>query len=448
MLNGATTKLRDIYGWRDERAKGRTISLISALLASFYNVFITGVFYTGFLSMYQINLVGLGIISLIGPLGSCMALFSPMVLERIQRRKWILVGAKLFYYFMTIIATTLMPLVVLEPSKRIVWFCVLQLTATAVYSIFSPGFTPWFYHFYPQDDAKRAAYLSYNQIFSSVLSGCVLLLSSMLATFVNNSGHQEELILGMRYLAFALVLVDIAFQVQAKEYPYPVDREQIHLRNVFTLPFRYPKFMRCLILLFAWSFIGTLNSGTWDYYLLNKIGFSYTTMNLPSVIYMVETVLLMPLWRKVLNRFGWIRTFALAVLLWAPTEIYFFFLTPVTKALFIPGVIVQRVFMVGVTLAISNILYLNLPEKNVATHTCFYSVFNALFSSLGTLVGTLWCSWFGEDTVLYLGTLPTTAVQYTCLFRAISFFILGTITFCCWRSFMPDGHSDAVHAQK
>lgn len=447
MLKGSAANLRNIYGWRDECAKGRTIALISALLTSFYNVFITGVFYTGFLSMYQIDLVGLGIISFIGPLGYCLSLFSPMVLERIQKRKWFLVGAKVFYYFMVIIATNLMPLLVEEPARRVVWFGILQFAATAVYSIFSPGFTPWFYHFYPQDDGQRAAYLSYNQIFSSVLSGCILLLSSVLATLVNHSGHQETLILGMRYFAFALVLVDVAFQVQAKEYPYPVDKEQIRLRNVFTLPFRYPKFMRCLLLLFGWSFVATLNSGTWDYYLLKNIGFSYTTLNLPSVIYMVEVVLLMPFWRRLVGKLGWVRTFGLGVLLWVPTEVYFFFLTPDTSWMFIPGVMVQKVFLVGVALSMANILYLNMPEKNVATHTCFYTVFNALFGSLGTLAGTMWCSWFGESRVLYLGALPTTAVQYTCMFRAIGLLLLGIMAFCFWRAFTPDVHQEAATAE-
>lgn len=87
----AALELRQIYGWHDDQRKGRTISLISSLLTSVYNVFITGVFHTGFLSMYDIDLVGVGIISFIPPLANCFFMFSPMILERIQRRKWVLV---------------------------------------------------------------------------------------------------------------------------------------------------------------------------------------------------------------------------------------------------------------------------------------------------------------------------------------------------------------------
>ena len=102
-LHAIWAQLRLIYGWKDEKRKGRSISLISTLLTSFYNVFITGIFYTGFLSMYEISLVGVGIITFISPLANCFSIFSPMVLERIQKRKWLLAGAKIYYYFMIII---------------------------------------------------------------------------------------------------------------------------------------------------------------------------------------------------------------------------------------------------------------------------------------------------------------------------------------------------------
>ncbi len=259
-------QLRQIYGWQDEKCKGRSISLISALLTSVYNVFITGIFYTGFLSMYEINLVGIGIITFISPLANCFSLFSPMVLERIQKRKWLLAGAKIYYYFMIIIATNLMPLIVTDADQRVLWFCLLQFLATSVYAIFSAGFTPWFYQFYPQDPSQKIAYLSYNQIFSSIVSSCVLLLSGGLSAAVRSSDHQNTLILGMRYLAFLLVLLDVFFQVQAKEYPYPLLTSHVHLREIFQLSLRHPKYMRCLLIMFAWSYIGALNSGTWNYF--------------------------------------------------------------------------------------------------------------------------------------------------------------------------------------
>ena len=66
----------DIYNLKDDHAKGRLISLGSSLITSMYNVFITDIFYTGFLSMYDISITGVGIISFFAFFGMCLSVIS------------------------------------------------------------------------------------------------------------------------------------------------------------------------------------------------------------------------------------------------------------------------------------------------------------------------------------------------------------------------------------
>ena len=79
--------MSDIYNLKDNDAKGRLISLGSVLFSAFYNVFITGIFYTGFLSMYDISIEGAGIISYIPLIASCTSLFSSIILEKLKMNK-------------------------------------------------------------------------------------------------------------------------------------------------------------------------------------------------------------------------------------------------------------------------------------------------------------------------------------------------------------------------
>ena len=71
-----------------------------------------------------------------------------MALERFKKRKWIVLGAKIYFYAMYIVATTLMPQFVHDPDARLVWFVVILFLAYSVYALFSPGLTSWFYRFY------------------------------------------------------------------------------------------------------------------------------------------------------------------------------------------------------------------------------------------------------------------------------------------------------------
>lgn len=429
--------LSDIYSTRNDEAKGRLISLGSALVAAFYNVFITGIFYTGFLSMYGISITGVGIVSFIPYIASCFSVFSSAILERIKKRKWILLGAKVYFYAMYILATTLMPQFVTDPDARLIWFIVILFLAYSVYALFSPGLTTWFYRFYPADNQRRTRYIVLNQVFSSVMSSIILLLSGVLTDAVAGSSHQDTLILALRYLAFFLVLLDVGMQACAKEYPYPPSKEKLNLGKVFTLPFRYRKFMYCVLMMFCWNFISTLNANVWQYHLLNHLHFPYTLINAMSVMYTIILLSTNTLWQRVLRRYSWIKTFGISILLFMPTEIAMFMLNPNTVFLYVLGCFVQNLMSVGMNLSYSNILYMNLPEENSTAHIAFHTIGCNLFAFLGMMVGTYVTGITGDTAVTFMG-MQVYSVQFTTLMRAVLITIMGVILVKNWRSFTRD----------
>ena len=436
--------MSDIYNLKDNDAKGRLISLGSSLMTSFYNVFITGIFYTGFLSMYDISIEGAGIISYIPLIASCSSLFSSIILEKIKKRKKILVASKIYFYAMYILATTLMPQFITDPTARLWAFGIILFLAYAVYALFSPGFTPWFYTFYPNDNERRTRYITNNQIFSSIMSSAVMLLSAVITDALKGSPAQDTIILVMRYLAFVLVLIDVFMQAQAIEYPYPPS-PQIKFRQIFTLPFQYKKFLYCLLMMFAWNFIANLNNGLWAYHLLNHFDFSYTLINSMSVMYTFILIFTQPFWRGVLRKYSWIKTFGLTCLVWMPTEVMFFLMNPTNLYLYVPLCVVQNLLSVGLNLSYSNILYMNLPSENSTAHIAFYSVGCNLFAFLGLFVGTQISSITGDNAIWFLN-MEFYSVQFTTLARAITMFALGLLLVIKWRSFTPQKDIDEVEA--
>ena len=446
-LQAFRMSMSDIYSTKNEEAKGRLISLGSGLVAAFYNVFITGIFYTGFLSMYDISITGVGIITFIPYIASCFSLFSSAILERFKRRKWILLGAKVYFYAMFIIATTLMPQFVTDPDARLIWFIIILFLAYSVYALFSPGFTTWFYKFYPAENDRRTRYIVLNQVFSSVMSSAILLLSGFLTDAVAGSPMQDKLILGLRYFAFVLVLVDVGMQACAKEYDYP-EAPKLKLSQIFTLPFKYKKFLYCMILMFVWNFNQNLNNGTWSYHLLNHLGFNYTLLNFCSVMYTIILLCTQNTWKKLLRRYSWIKTFGISVLVFVPTEFIMFSLQPGMAGMYLVAAFFQNIMSVGMNFSYSNILYMNLPEENSTAHIAFNTIGCNLFAFLGMTLGTYVASLTGDDhPVMFLG-LQTYAVQYTTLMRAFFMTIMGTIFIVKWRSFTPERDIAEIEEQE
>ena len=437
--------LGDIYSTKNDEAKGRLITLGSTLCAAFYNVFITGIFYTGFLSMYDISITGVGIVTFIPFIASCFSIFSSAILERIKKRKWILLAAKVYFYAMYIVATNLMPQFVKDPDARLTWLIVILFLAYSVYALFSPGLTTWFYRFYPQDNERRTRFIVLNQIFSSVMSSLILLLSGVLTDAVADSPVQEQLILGLRYLAFVLVLVDVGMQACAKEYPYP-EAPKLSLIQVFTLPFKYRKFLLCMLFMFAWNFVGNLNNGLWNYHLQNHLHFSYTLLNAMSVMYTIILLCTNNIWKRLLRRYSWIKTFGIAVLIFVPTELMMFCLAPGMAWLYDLAGFIQNLMSVGLNFSYSNILYMNLPEENSTAHIAFYTIGCNLFAFFGMITGTWISSLTGDNTIPFLG-MQVYSVQFTTMLRAIFLTVIGVVAVRYWRLFTRDEDIAEVEAQ-
>lgn len=433
---------KDIYSPRDEHSKGRLISLISSLVTSFYNVFITGIFYTGFLSMYGISITGVGIVTFIPYIGGCFSVFSPFVLRRFQKRKRVMLLSKLSFYALFILATTLMPQFVTDTNARLYWFIAILFVAYAQYALFSPGITVWFYNFYPKDNERRTRYIYLNQLFSSIMSSLVLLISALITDAVSSSGSSGQLILAFRYLAFGLVIIDVLAQSRAKEYPYE-EKGTLKISEIFTIPFKNKKFLMCMVLMFYWNFMCNVNNGTWNYHLLNHMRFSYTLINLMSVAYTVILFSMSKLWRRVLRKYSWVRTFGICNLMSIPIEIMFFMMSTRVGAIYVPLCLMQNVINVGYNLSYANILYMNLPEKDSTACIAFYTVGANLCAFIGMVFGTWFVSLRPDSPFRFMG-MNVYMVQITCLMRAGFLLLMGLM--CClgWRSFTSQSEIDLV----
>ena len=441
-LEAFWSSFTDIFNTRDDDAKGRVINLVCTLLAAFYNVFITGIFYTGILSMYGMSITDTGIVTFIPYIANIFTIFSSKVLSRFKKRKSVLIASKIFFYFLYIVATTIMPQLVTEPGQRLMWFSIILFVAYAVYAPFSPGFTIWFYKFYPKENHRRTRYILLCQVFSSVMSTIILLFSGVLTDAVAGSPYQETLILGLRYLAFGLVFIETMIQLRAKETPVTEDTS-LKLSQVFTLPFRYRKFLLCMLLMFSWNYIANLNNGLWNYHLLNHLHFSYTLINAISIMYTVILLMTSGLWSRVLRRYSWVKTFGISLLFWVPTEIIAFVLTPDMAWLFVIMGFLQNVLSVGLNLSYSNILYMNLPEENSTAHIAFHTIGCNVFAFLGLMSGTFVSSLTGDNTIPFLG-MQVYSVQFTTLMRGVTILIMGFILFTRWRSFTRDADIEEI----
>ena len=198
-----------------------------------------------------------------------------------------------------------------------------------------------------------------------------------------------------------------------------------------------------MLFMFAWNYIANLPNGVWNYHLLNHMHFSYTLINAMSMMYTLLFLLLSNLWRKVIRRYSWIKAFGLAVLLWVPTEIMFYTMTPKRAFLYVPLCLIQNILSIGLNLSYANILYMNLPEENSTVHIAFNTIGCNIFAFLGLMTSTWISSLTGDQTITFMG-MEIYSVQFMCLMRAVTMLAMGAILVCRWRVFTPQRDIDEI----
>lgn len=410
--------------WQEEQGKGRRCMLLSNFLSTVVNAISTGSLYTAFLAAYDFSIADVSFLGVIPALAACFCIFSPVFLERFQKRKWLLAGGRLAYYLLELVGLTLLAIFAKDPTVRLVGFSAILLAANLINSLFSSGYSVWHLNFMPVE--LRATFLSYQQIISTAASILSLFGFGFLADCLKGTAYEAAILTALRVLAVVIMLIDVLILCLPKEYPYPRKEAKIRLSNIVRLPLKNRTFMLTMAVVCLWTVITAFPSSSWNYYLLHNVGTGVTLLN---IYYPLTALFLLfsPFWRSMIARFSWFRTFAYCAMLHVPGVLVMSFITTQNYIwLYTVGIIIQAFAGVGLNLCWSNFAFINTP----LTDQTYYLSFFTLSSSLGSLLGSSAGAWFVRTFPEGLPSLfgrPFDTVPCMLVLQSIAY--IGCITF-------------------
>ncbi len=374
-----------IFNFKTHESRGRIVMLIGAVMDSVITYLTAGIFYTGFLIGNDIDIVNAGVINYIPCIASLFSLVTPLILEKMKRRKWYLCIMRTLYYAVNILGTTLLPVFVHDKDMKILGFGIIVFVAGILNALMASGFPVWHLNFIP--DEVRARYFSMQQILTMIFSAITLLTSSSIADALNGTPYELEIITAFRYIAFVLALIQMVIMALPKEYPYP-QADKVSLKNVFMLPLKNKPFMFTMSIIAMWQFSSSLTS-LFSYYLLNDCHVPYIFINSIDAAYAVFLIVCSPFWVKILKKWSWLRTFAIAAIMHLPTNIMYGFATADNYFWLVMTVrLIQHVLGVGMNLAYANIQYIALPEEGRSNYIAFYNILLNVMALMGSFTAT------------------------------------------------------------
>ncbi len=395
-----TSPLHYVYNVRDDLGRGRFCMLISAITTGLVGQLSGGLFYTHFLLMYGLDSTRIGILTFMPYLTCLLNIFSPLLLERFKKRKWILVTGKLTYYFLNIVGITLLPMIVKDPDALLVCFVILVVTASSVNQLFASGFSAWNANFLP--DHVRVDYFNSSSCINSAITFAVTLIVSIIGDKVTGTEHELLVLTVIRFAAFALAVIDCIIWLIPKEFPYAT-KARAKLSNIFTLPFKNKRFLGTIMIAAAYTFASNLPNATLNVYIANDVGISYTLCNGINATYFLFFIFFSHMWKKFISKHYWFRAFAFAMLMQSVTYYAYAFVTADTVWLYVIVRFSQHVFGVIMNTIMASLPYVNLPDEDRTNYLSFNAIVANLSAFLSMVIGTAFTGLMGDRIITVFG---------------------------------------------
>ncbi len=379
----------EVFG-SDAEGKARRMIVMSGVMSTVFNAFITGTFYTGFLLAMGIDIVNIGIISTITLITGFFNVFSPMFLNRFKQRKKVLLITRFIYHVVNILGVTFLPFVPLSVDGKITLLCVYVFISGTIANVTSPGFSAWHIG-YMGDNNLRTKYLSLQMIINGAVSALTVLIFGQVATFVTSLGTEQEItfIVILRLCGFVLAMFELYFLTRPKEPEYHSTGSGTSFIAIFREPFRYKTFLATVIIVFVWNFANYISSSAFSTYVLDTLKISYGEITLIDSLYSLFLFALVPFWRKYTAQHSMFQVLLITMFCYGATFFFPVFFTQENAAFLFPFMrIIQHIFGTGLNLAFANIAWIHMPVKDRTTCLAFYTLLSNIFALIGQVTGT------------------------------------------------------------
>jgi len=317
-------------------------------------------------------------------------IFVPVLIERLKSRKAFVFATRLTYYGINAILLPLVPLLPLPQKPQITIFIILMVVMQVSFSINSPAISAWHITYITPD--RRADFFSLQQMVYTTLNAVTNVSCGFLLDQFEARGSTLTGILILRGAALVFIGLEcnMFFRIREVSYPKP---PKLDFLSIFTAPIKNRGFIQLVLIGVAYNFTAAIQGQYFVVYLLEDAKMSYTFYTFMSIFALPILLVMLPVWNKLIKRLGWFYALSLSLLLYAFPQLFNMLITEKTVWIYPVLCIYTNFVSPGVTLGISNLPFMRLPEESKASCLAFYSTAVSLAAFGGALFGKYFVQW-------------------------------------------------------
>ncbi|MCR5456618.1 MAG: hypothetical protein K6F14_00915 [Clostridiales bacterium] len=359
---------------RTDNGKGRTSTLIFAILNSTLTILSGDIFYVGYLTLYGFDISQIGIISTIPTITSLIGILTPSLLKKMKRPKLSLILGRSIRFGVGLLGITIAPMIISDKDTLLTVIIIITFVSNILSSLIEPCYTEWQANFLTQD--VRADFFLVQGFASALIAYPISMLVSMLLDNLKGSPDQLTVMIICRFVSFALGIIGTLIVTLVPKYTgYKAQTKKIDLKNIIVAPFKYRPYlfttMVYLVYLFANSIVGpTLNS-----YILNVIKVPYTYPTAINATYFLFFIFFGKMYSHLVKKLGYFKLLAILSFVQGFTYLAYALVTEDNYMWLMTAVrFSQHIIGVGTGIVASSLVYENLPVVDRADYLMFRNI--------------------------------------------------------------------------
>lgn len=381
--------------------KSRLMAVIEGVSARIIFGFTTGAFLTGYLKHIGADDKLCGQIAAIPVLAGIIQFFSPLLLEKLSRRKPLVTCFNALHRIMLVLLVVI-PLLPVPVNSRLVMVGALYFVSHLMVNMVAPATVTLVISLVPQ--GMRGRYFGNREIFLIFISSVLnIVMGRVLDIFeLQNKPYQGYIV--MYGVALLAMLLNLFSYLKMKEPPLPAAKAQIRFKNLFLLPLKDRKFRKIIILFFIWGLSLNFSSPFFSVYMVSQLKLSYTFITVCGLLNALSYVISVRLWGKASDKKSFTYTAMITLTLLGLTHAGWFFAAAgsfLEHPLVILLHITSGIAWAGINISLLNIPYEYTPDEGKTV----YLGFNAALSGLVGFLSSMIASWMVGRMQDYRGLL-------------------------------------------
>ena len=366
--------------------KSRTFSIFEGGSARTIFNLTSGAFLAGFASYLGAGDSFNGIIGAIPVLAGIIQMISPIVFEKMEKRK-LTVSLLCLLHRLLLGLMVFIPFLVKGRTTQLVLVAVVYFVAYLAVSFINPAASGWMIDLVP--DSIRGRYFGIRESYVLGAATVFTLIMGRVLDIYKGNGNEYGGFIVMFSFVLVLAVGNFVIWLLMKEPPVKRSKSQLNLRSVITIPLKDRKFKKIVLLFILWNIGVQIGGPFFSVYMVTGLKLNYTYIMVVGMLGTLINTIVVRFWGKLADRKSWVYVIKLSILMLAVTHFSWFFVNPSTTYILVPLLhIAGGLAWAGIGISSFNIQFTYSPEEGRTVYIGFNAALSGLIGFMSTLVGS------------------------------------------------------------